>query len=592
MSDSPHADAAMLVRAALGAERGARVGLDSAAVAPGRAVAGWSDDELLAGLVSLEGLVRQVDVWRMALAVEVDERSARGRGVEGLARSRGCRNSRELIRRVTGAAQVSVARWLRLGRATHEATGLTGQPLPATFPAVAAAVAQGRINGDAALSIVDNLNPVRRVAGDAAVSVAEDELVAACAATEPGGTPPIDADSVRIQASTWAQFLDQDGGAPPELDLAHRSLRLGGLHHGLVRVNGLLLPEVASALRAFADACTNPRTGDVPVPGGAEPGSSVVDGTVAGLARPGGAGLDVDGPAGGLPACDTPADASDEAADPSDESALADTRTSSQMLHDVLAMALNAAGRVADQRSVAGNSPTVLVAVREADLEQRRGTGVVFTGDSFGGRVPLSMEAIRQLACSGAVQRVALNDAGAVVGLWSAERCFTGQQRRAIALRDGGCVIPGCHVPAGWCEVHHVTPHAQDPDGTHTDNGTLLCWFHHRTIETSGWEIRMRGGVPEVRPPAWLRALTRNGPPGESTSDDLGGDAYAGAGASTTSGAHARTSMRAGANPGTSTKTSPNADAGAGGWRRATGSPTRMLDALANRAPRFSRLTG
>jgi len=32
----------------------------------------------------------------------------------------------------------------------------------------------------------------------------------------------------------------------------------------------------------------------------------------------------------------------------------------------------------------------------------------------------------------------------------------------------------------------------------------MLCWHHHRTIETSGWEIRMRDGTPEVRPPTWI----------------------------------------------------------------------------------------
>ena len=228
-------------------------------------VAGWVDEDLLAGLVTLEAISRQVDAWRMAVAVEVDERSTRGRG--GLAASRGCRNSRELIRRVTGSANTSVSRWLRLGRATQESTGLTGQPLPAPFPSVAAAVASGRINVDAALAIVDNLNPVRAVAGDADVAVAEAELVAACQADEPGRVPPVDADSVRVQAATWAGFLDQDGTAPPETDLARRALRLGGLHRGLVRINGLLLPEVAAALSAFADACTNPRTPDVTDPG-------------------------------------------------------------------------------------------------------------------------------------------------------------------------------------------------------------------------------------------------------------------------------------------------------------------------------------
>jgi len=31
-----------------------------------------------------------------------------------------------------------------------------------------------------------------------------------------------------------------------------------------------------------------------------------------------------------------------------------------------------------------------------------------------------------------------------------------------------------------------------------------LCWFHHRTIDTSGWGIRILHGVPHIRPPAWL----------------------------------------------------------------------------------------
>jgi len=207
-------------------------------------------------------------------------------------------------------------------------------------------------------------------------------------------------------------------------------------------------------------------------------------------------------------------------------------------MHDVLAAALGAAARVSAQSSLAGNSPTVLVAVRQEDLAEGRGTAATFTGDAFAAPAPVSIDAARQLACAGAIQRVVLDDLGAVVGLGSAERCFTGQQRRAIVLRDGGCVIPGCHVPASWCEVHHVTAHA-DGGSTHTDNGCLLCWFHHRTIETSGWEIRMRDGVPEVRAPEWLATLTRAGPPEPADRE----------------------------------------------WRRAVGSPTRFLDALRNRLP-------
>ncbi|WP_354002933.1 HNH endonuclease signature motif containing protein [Microbacterium elymi] len=69
-------------------------------------------------------------------------------------------------------------------------------------------------------------------------------------------------------------------------------------------------------------------------------------------------------------------------------------------------------------------------------------------------------------------------------------------------MRDGGCAIPGCNVRATWCEIHHVREHSEGGE-TSTDNGVALCWFHHRTLETSGWEVRILNGVPQVRGPAW-----------------------------------------------------------------------------------------
>ncbi|MBZ4486855.1 HNH endonuclease [Microbacterium sp. cx-55] len=86
-----------------------------------------------------------------------------------------------------------------------------------------------------------------------------------------------------------------------------------------------------------------------------------------------------------------------------------------------------------------------------------------------------------------------------------ADRVFSATQRRAILLRDGACIIPGCEVPGAWCEIHHVTEHARG-GATTTDNGVLLCWHHHRTLEGSGWAIRMTLGVPEVRGPSWWDA--------------------------------------------------------------------------------------
>lgn len=555
---SPEAEAvdvAEFVRDILGAPRATRTATTPSEGSPrvvdeslplSVEVAGWDDERILTGVVTLETLVRQVDAWRVALAGEVAERSGRGRADGGMAATRGCRTARELLRRLTGSADATIGRRLRLAASVRTQTSLTGSPLPPRFAQVASAVDAGTIALDAAHRIIEALEPTRATAGDAALAAGEEELVGACAASGTSVVPPIDADQVKVQAATWAQFLDQDGARPAEVDAERRFLRLSAGTRGLVRLQGMLLPQVAAMMQAFADACTNPRTAEVPDP------TRVQDRTAANQTAPGQAAPDHTAPVATAanqtapeagvgqsdtapnddPALDTSARASDAPEDGDAElAAAADQRSNAQRMHDVFATALQAAARVADQRSIAGNSPTLVVAVRERDLATGTGSATTLGSTPAGGHLPLPVSAAQQIACAGAVQKVVLDDGGRITGLRSPERCFTGTQRRAIALRDGGCVIPGCGIPAAWCEVHHVVEYARDPDGTHTDNGVLLCWHHHRTIDRSGWRIRMIGGVPHVRAPEWLIRLGRAGP-----DDD--------------------------------------------GWRRAAGSPIRFLEAL------------
>jgi 5-methylcytosine-specific restriction protein A len=170
-----------------------------------------------------------------------------------------------------------------------------------------------------------------------------------------------------------------------------------------------------------------------------------------------------------------------------------DPRTADQKRHDIFAVVLDAAARAAETPSIGGAAPTVLVSVRQADLDADRGVGHI-----DGIEIPISLGTVRQLICTGGTQKVLLGPEGRLISLGSPERCFTAQQRRAILLRDGGCTIP-----AGWVELHHVHEHS-DGGPTHTSNGVGLCWFHHRTLNTSGWEIRMLHGVPQVKAPPWL----------------------------------------------------------------------------------------
>ncbi len=68
------------------------------------------------------------------------------------------------------------------------------------------------------------------------------------------------------------------------------------------------------------------------------------------------------------------------------------------------------------------------------------------------------------------------------------QRTATSAQRRVLATRDGGCVIPGCQVPAEACQTHHVQEWADDGP-TDLANLALLCWAHHRQVDLHMWTI-------------------------------------------------------------------------------------------------------
>ena len=67
-------------------------------------------------------------------------------------------------------------------------------------------------------------------------------------------------------------------------------------------------------------------------------------------------------------------------------------------------------------------------------------------------------------------------------------RTATPAQRKALAIRDGGCIIPGCQIPAERCQSHHVQDWAAGGP-TDIDNLALLCWTHHRQVDLDMWTI-------------------------------------------------------------------------------------------------------
>jgi hypothetical protein len=305
--------------------------------------------------------------------------------------------------------------------------------------------------------------------------LAADSVLAAEARGEgPDAAPPACADLLRLQALVWSAALDQDGAEPREdRALRVRGITLGTPRDGVVPIRGALLPEVAAQFRRICDATQSPR----------------VDGSGSVRFR---AGTQADGEV------------------PDAEFASDDSRTWAQKQHDALATALFAAASSGMLPTIGGAAPTLVVSVRAQDLLAGTGWAHVDGVDE-----PLSTGAALHAGCAGVIQRVLLDGSGRILRLGTEERVFNRHQRRAIALRDGGCLIPGCGVPASWCEMHHVIAHARGGP-THTGNGFLLCWFHHRFLDKVGWLIRMNRGVPEVKAPPWLdssgrwRAVTKS----------------------------------------------------------------------------------
>jgi Domain of unknown function (DUF222) len=62
--------------------------------------------------------------------------------------------------------------------------------------------------------------------------------------------------------------------------------------------------------------------------------------------------------------------------------------------------------------------------------------------------------------------------------------------RKALNLRDKGCVFDGCGAPPPWCCAHHVWFWA-DGGPTALWNLVLLCIRHHHYVHDLGWEIKL-----------------------------------------------------------------------------------------------------
>jgi hypothetical protein len=337
----------------------------------------------------------------------------------------------------------------RVKAAEHlaERRSLTGEPLGAFRPELAAAQAEGVVTPeqvgviDAALRKVDHCDP-------AAVAAGEKLLVGAAGKLGPK--------ELGLVAARVVDAIDPDGVQPAD-EREHQERRFFHLKHrgdGSWAGDFRLTPELGQKLHALLGPLMAPQT------------TSYTTG--------------------------------DSDTEDLKQQVEADTRTQGQRRHDGLEAMVDRLLRGDDLPESGGIPTTLLIVMSYADY--LAGHGVAHYGDG----TPISVPNALRLADQADLAWCVKAPKGAVLDLFRTRRIASPAQTLALIARDGGCSFPGCDVAPSWCERHHIIPWQVGGD-TNLDNLTLLCRYHHRYFEQGGWTCRLNtDGLPVWIPPKWI----------------------------------------------------------------------------------------
>jgi hypothetical protein len=211
-----------------------------------------------------------------------------------------------------------------------------------------------------------------------------------------------------------------------------------------------------------------------------------------------------------------------------------DTRNPAQRRADALIELTGAALRAAALPDCGGDRPRLTFLVRTgapsvpapADLPgladvagavTGTGAGALFAGSQVGvsafgdpdstglligttGLLPF--ETIARIGCDADVNTATVNQLGEILSFDRTRRDPSPAQRRALVLRDQGCVFPGCDRPPSLCQAHHLRYWSRGGT-TNLDNLALTCEYHHHLLHEGGWRIERTPPAPDT-PPGWL----------------------------------------------------------------------------------------
>jgi len=418
-----------------------------------------SNQDLLRAAAEVSRLVRLAQAEQTRIAGEIARRSE-PRDDASLARRMGASGAAALVAEATGMTRAQAGTAVASGAVFRAREALTGEALPATFPQVAEAFAAGLLDPEVAAAM-------RRALLKSAPGLAPDEL------------DELERQVLEVALQGWAAddvigWLKQvpsmahpEGGAPsPDEPAALPSVTRKVLRNGLVRWVLDLDTLTDGFLTTAVDANTALQRTVIAVP-------------------------------------------DDPESDPDAE----DRRPLAQRRVDGVHRLAKKALRV-DDGQVGGTAVTMLVTISETAL--RSGLGTAQLPDCGTG---ITAGVARMLAADAELIPVVLGGRSQPLDLGRARRFFSEPQRRAMAVRDGGCAGPRCDAPPSWCDGAHIRPAGWGP--TSIDNGLLLCWRCHLLHDVEGWQVEREDGRWWWTPPPWIDPTGRRRPGGRIPPIDL-----------------------------------------------------------------------
>jgi len=403
-----------------------------------------TDDELLNVVRLAERARRQLEAFDAVLITELEARSVAGRLV--------VRGSKQLL---SGLLNLSPAESSSRVRQAHELgrrISMTGEPLPPLLPLTAAARGEGSITAQHVDVIVRAMTTLRA----ASLPVEEQAEAEAFLVEQAHCFNPIVLAGI---AKQLVETLDPDGRlADEQSQRRRRFLSCLPRGDGMYRLTADLDTETAALAMTVLHSLAAP-----------QPTKPAAPGDVGETGQHGECGANGE----------------------------RDERTPGQRLHDAFRAVLKLALRSGELPTSGGVPATVLITMTAQQFET--GTGLAST--SYGQK--LSVAQALRLADQASIAWIVHNSKGGILNYGTTRRTASTTQTLALIARDQGCAFPGCTDPPEWTEKHHIKPWAEGGP-TNLDNLCLLCDHHHDRINTGGWTITMRHGLPWFTPPPWI----------------------------------------------------------------------------------------